>query len=796
VAGVDPFAMNSSPAFPARSEYGAFLKAALGYLVVAALVFGPTLWAHSGWILSFAEGDLAKSLYYLRSFSTKWLGKGVIPVWNPHTFCGTHFLAYPEACLFYPPNILHLLLPDSWAFNSNFIFHFWLAAISTWCLCRYFGLGMRAAFVAGLVYMMCGANMPRLHAGHLLQVQAAAWVPLLLLSVEKVLSGRQRWLAWGSLFYASFIMTGRPEYLLFDSSILVVYSWCRVIAARRIGQLVRVAMMLLIGIMLACVQLLPTYQMAKENAHAHISRLAASSFSLPPQGLLTFLLPKFLGDEPSVPYWGSGYPWEMNAYIGIVPIILVILAFVVPFHREQTAPLTGVWNLVWPLSLSGGLALVLSLGRHTPLFDVLYSNVPGFDHFRGWCKFLSPFSLAAGILAGIGFETSLERPPGDGSISIRPIVAPTILIGFACWEIPNLLAAEHGAVLRAWITRMLSAIDAYPILPKSVYQRDDVVALVTGHLFDQAARSTAILVTFVVLVCLVSKIPAARGQWLSALVVVIALDLIAVNRPFVSAFDPGSMRVQSALSREPGVKDPARRVYITNATISADVGMHDDFLSVLGYESTYPACLARLIDAVNRRPSHGYTSAPVLRDIERAAPVMAIGATYDWGKFAPVRTYAARARLFHQWRTFPTEADLESRMRADGWEPSTELLLVGAPEAKATPAVDTTSDRVRISSESPDSLQLETAATGLRCLYLADTLVDGWHAYIDDREVPIWRANIAFRAIFVPGGTHRISFRFVSPGLFAGLCITLAGVLCVLGVLCRPDRREDPRSLR
>jgi uncharacterized membrane protein YfhO len=36
----------------------------------------------------------------------------------------------------------------------------------------------------------------------------------------------------------------------------------------------------------------------------------------------------------------------------------------------------------------------------------------------------------------------------------------------------------------------------------------------------------------------------------------------------------------------------------------------------------------------------------------------------------------------------------------------------------------------------------------------------GWVAEIDRRTVPILRANVLFRAVEVPAGSHRVVFRF------------------------------------
>ncbi|MBA3994684.1 MAG: hypothetical protein C0469_14295 [Cyanobacteria bacterium DS2.3.42] len=62
-------------------------------------------------------------------------------------------------------------------------------------------------------------------------------------------------------------------------------------------------------------------------------------------------------------------------------------------------------------------------------------------------------------------------------------------------------------------------------------------------------------------------------------------------------------------------------------------------------------------------------------------------------------------------------------------------------------------------------------------LILTDTFYNGWHAYLDGKEVPIYRANVSFRACRVPQGTHQIRFEFFPLTFYGGLCITAITLL-------------------
>jgi hypothetical protein len=66
-------------------------------------------------------------------------------------------------------------------------------------------------------------------------------------------------------------------------------------------------------------------------------------------------------------------------------------------------------------------------------------------------------------------------------------------------------------------------------------------------------------------------------------------------------------------------------------------------------------------------------------------------------------------------------------------------------------------------------------------LYYADAYHPGWHAEIDRKAVPVYPANMAFKAVFVPAGSHKIRFYFWN-GLqnLAGLALAFSGIVAAL----------------
>jgi hypothetical protein len=68
------------------------------------------------------------------------------------------------------------------------------------------------------------------------------------------------------------------------------------------------------------------------------------------------------------------------------------------------------------------------------------------------------------------------------------------------------------------------------------------------------------------------------------------------------------------------------------------------------------------------------------------------------------------------------------------------------------------------------------------------------HAYVDGREVPIWRTNLAFLSLPVPAGRHEIEIRYVPTSLYAGLATSAITVAIWSGAGWRRRRLAPPAA--
>ena len=157
---------------------------------------------------------------------------------------------------------------------------------------------------------------------------------------------------------------------------------------------------------LAAIQLWPTARLA-EMAGGQRDFEYLSGFAETPVHLVNLVAPGLFHREAAWrpilwdPFHTS--PEECQAYIGLVPLFLAVLAMAKEFRRDAAVRL---------LTLLALATLFLSLGPYVPGFRVLI-ELPGFSFFRAPSRWSLATSLALAILAGKGFDRWREWPrPG------------------------------------------------------------------------------------------------------------------------------------------------------------------------------------------------------------------------------------------------------------------------------------------------------------------------------------------------------------------------------------------------
>ena len=75
---------------------------------------------------------------------------------------------------------------------------------------------------------------------------------------------------------------------------------------------------------------------------------------------------------------------------------------------------------------------------------------------------------------------------------------------------------------------------------------------------------------------------------------------------------------------------------------------------------------------------------------------------------------------------------------------------------------------------------------------MSDTDYPGWEADVDGTATPILRANLAFRAVAVPAGSHRVTMTFRPSSARNGLILSGLSAVAILAFCVLRKRSPSP----
>ncbi|MEO6725004.1 MAG: YfhO family protein [Blastocatellia bacterium] len=385
--------------------------------------------------VTLAPGDGWTQIFGIRILTGQMIARGEWPLWNPYIFAGMPLLAAIQPGALYPPTWLFALLPPQWAMNVLVITTYHLALIGAYLYARRIGITRIGAIISGITFTFGGYMIA--HLGHTNRINAAAWLPWILLAIEGLHQrARWRWVASGAFFIALQLFAGEPQMTLYTAMTAGAYALFTLLFRAESDNRVRfaaaLAAMAVCGALLSMIQLLPARELLQLGDRAGLDYEYFSQYSLPPRQTLGLFFPYFFGGAVMppyhVPYWGQ---WNVTETCGYVGMAAWLLALVAVFNwcgsvsgsdrlfaegdsadlpsryrspsRTDTAWLTRFWVCC------GGAALLLSFGAYLPfgLYGILH-HVPVYSLFRASARHLVTFDFAIAVLAGLGATALME----------------------------------------------------------------------------------------------------------------------------------------------------------------------------------------------------------------------------------------------------------------------------------------------------------------------------------------------------------------------------------------------------
>ena len=759
-----------------------------GYLLVLAFLFGGALVAEQPQVIGHAYSDMYQQFLSWRAWGFAQMAMGHLPLWNPHIYAGAPFIGGFQSALFYPPNAIFLLMPLHMAINVSVLLHLMLLACSMfhWALAQ--GLRCVPAALAGLIAMLGGACFLQVYAGHLSNLCAMAWIPLILRAVETVVARAHetaterdlRWILVGSMSVAMQILAGHPQYVYYTAMAVILYLVMHLTALLRTPRVMGSLLLIpALAVALAAVQLLPSWQAIAETIRAlPLPQEFASKFALPPENLLTTFLPNLFGETSGQHYFGRGYLWDGSVFVGAT--VLFLAGFALMPARRCTAP-----SAPWQYPVMVVLLTVLALGIHTPVYPWLLDYMPGFSRFRGTSKFSALCIMYLAMLAAFGLDRLMSQP------NLRKWIPSTI----AVLGLLLLLLATHtdSATVQPVLQWISDSRESYVLAPL-LWRDVTPVEVQRIALFSASAIKIALVLGAASLLLLAMALQLASGQprrtWIVGALA--ALELLMFAKSSVAHFPVQDRSVQALaafVQARPGDYRSAYRGQLPNHSMlyggydldGSDPGvtlryaqwMHamqghspDEAQQLLGFDAWHPVYDMLRLRYVLRIDMQGQVQAT---ELGHPMPVASL--------VGEIHVIEGRDAMF-------------AAIAAPEFDPRKTVLLERAPGISPSPRAQ---GKVTLTRYEADEMNLDVELDRPAILLVTDLYTPSWRVQslrgstqVDYELLP---ANYVLRAVPLQAGRHHLRIFYDRRWLYAGMAISVVGVLCwVLLWMCQRRR--------
>jgi hypothetical protein len=150
-----------------------------------------------------------------------------------------------------------------------------------------------------------------------------------------------------------------------------------------------------------------------------------------------------------------------------------------------------------------------------------------------------------------------------------------------------------------------------------------------------------------------------------------------------------------------------------------------------------------------------------------------------------------RAFLARRARTCLDDATALAMVRGTELNLKDEVVIDGCPHVEASDLSQATPD---VELYEPERVVVRTSVKGYAFLVLTDSYDAGWHVQVDGREVPLLRADYAFRAVALSAGSHRVEFLYRPRSVFLGVILSMVGLILIVTLVAfgrRPLPEEE-----
>ncbi len=709
---------------------------------------------------TFVARDFGFFAYPLAHFQRDCFWHGELPFWDPYNNCGIPFLAQWNTMPLYPPSLIYLTLPLEWSLSFFCLLHLWFAGLGMYFLARKWTGNNFAAAFAGVTFSFNGFTLNLIMwPSHM---ATFSWMPWVVLAAELAWRDGGRKICLTTIVGALQMLAGGPEIILL-TWLIVFALWLQQFIKNespRAAMLWRFPLVIAFVIALSAAQLLPFLDLV---AHAQrASGFADLRWSMPGRGWANFLMPMAFGTRHTEGiFFQHGQYWTSSYYLGLGVLWLALLALL--FVRDRR---------VWLLGAIAIAGLIFALGENTPILPALRKLIPQLSFITYPIKYISVVIFAAPLLAAFALANFLKVQKHILSLGT---VLFALLVAILFW---TQLAPMPGDDTRVALLNGFS--------------RAFFLLLVGSILFVFSREAKPMLFRaaplFLIFIAWIDVFTHEPTQNPTVQPNVFELNLARADLKMKPQPELGESRAMvSPMAAYDfvsfAVSDSKNNFLAKRAGFCANANLLDNVPKVDGFFSLTPHESDDVLSFFYRTTNADFQC---LEDFMGVSQITAPGEMFKWQarpNFLPLVTAGQKP-------VFLNDEKLLQALTQNDFDGGKIVFL--PPEAKLFVTVSNlTSAKVLNLKFGNQTVDFEVEAAETSLAVVAQTYYHNWHATVDDQPTPLLRANVAFQAVQVPKGTHKIHLAYEDRAFQSGAAISIAAWLGCLTGLFRPPRRKN-----
>ena len=761
-------------------------------LAVNALYFAPFLLHPTLMPYAISSDAIRHDLVWKQFVRASFIATGNIPLWIPYVWSGCSLVANILTQFFYPLSLPFYFIRTELYYTYYILLHIACAGFFMYCFARLIGLSVPASALSAIFYAYGGFS------AHFFQGQCVTWIvcwlPALFCSTEMLVRKKTpAWAVLSGLVMAVYFLGSHPQIFFYSVLGASAYFITRVATAREavIRSIFLGALAFIVCIGSTAVGLFPAYEATSLSPRAGgVSLYSATFESLPIREVPLFFMPRAFGGN-------------LTCHEGLVAFLLVI-AGLNNFRRRLTLFFVA-------LTL---FSLLFSLGKYTPLYQVLFKCLPFLDLFRAPPRMLVLFGFSVPVLCGVGLDNLREASRASERGRQLRTAFRKFLIAAALCLLLSAVAFSVGRPLILFAARALYNTQSHS-LPFSAHTKE------IGAVMDELSASSKMILSLALAaaaaLCILLWIAGKRTGLLSAaFITAAAAELAVFSLPAFSMIDPSVLYAPNALidflkSQGGGYRVlnmGGERILPQYLAAAHGIELAD------GYSPVVSMAYLEYTNRIGGLDQIGPITKLPLSDlqpdqIERPALLGLLNVKYLLSESPGNDPRFTLVRVFNDIPVYQQKAGVIRPASVFVYThdyPMTRAFIipraVGCPSGKnCLELLDTLDIRntlvvegekgggeggkgsVLITQRTSDTMSAEVYSDGPSYLFLSEIWYPGWKAYDNGRPVEVGRANCIFQYIPIQTGYHRIYMQYRPMSLTRGKwtsVLTLGAVLVYL----------------